>query len=212
MTQKYELIRNKYYAKFAKKYTGQLMNVYRPNYALTDTTLSAANLVIANLYVKAEKAGSRLAIPSVSGLEYYAVFGDLRYMLPGDILVPQESSSSTPKLTFLNKSPVEEAVAFETNRTGSIRNGSEVLFTGIPFEFMSGSGFPGSPLQRELESSLGIPTRKIVIWERALQTATRDSTGLLFVEDESPNVRWTIKEAEPDGTLLILTCGEALIT
>lgn len=204
----YEYIRRRYYRELAP-YGGELLSIGRVNYNQVDGTPT----ITTGFRCRIEKTTHRLTQPALSGTENYALFGDLDLIQPGDLLISQDSTSSTPISTFVSVSPVTEAVSIRMNRTGAIYNGQDALYTNIKFEFLTGTTFPGSPLERELNASLAVPSLKAVMWERDLVSDTHDSTGLIFKEtDASPNVRWQIKEIEVISPLIILVLGEDRIS
>lgn len=196
------------YNVYLAEIAGQNFSVRRPDYTITNGT---PTVVHTQKKFKCEKTGPRLGQPGYSGVEYYAIFGNRNLFSPGDLLVPLESTSSTPIVTVLSYSPLEECVGFRTSRLGEIRNGTTVIYSNVYFDFISSSAFPGAQLNREVESSLEIPSKKITIYKRNLATLTRQDEGLLFVEmDTDEKKRWKIEQIDDVGNMSVLIVKEAL--
>lgn len=192
------------------KIAGQKFNILRPDYTIVDNT--PVTRFIGRKY-KVEKTGSKLAQPSLPGLEYYVVFGNRDLFQPGDILQRTQSNSSTPDVTILSYSPIEECIAFRTSRTGTLKSGQTDVYTNIKFEFVNRASFLSTPLDPRVEAALGIPGNNAVMWRRELITATRDGEGLVLYEtDKAVQRRWTVVNASELGDLMILTLNEAVIS
>lgn len=189
---------------------GQQFTLGRPDYAVADNTPAT---VTSPILYKVEKTGTSLPQPKGPAMEAYAVFGDRNKIRCGDVLIPLESTLNTPVVTVLNISPVEECNGFRTDRLGEIRNGEEVIFSNVYFDFAPGSAFPGRPLLDNLQDSLNIPDIKVNMFKRDLSTSTRNLEGLMLVEmDTNAEYRWRIKAMSLTGSLMQLVLEEDLIS
>lgn len=185
----------------AKRY-GQRFGLYRPNYSAVDNSL----VFVQNIKLKAEKTGPRLTQGEVARAEYYAVFGNYLKLQKGDVLVPIESHTTTPKLTIISYSRFEETVAVRLNRTGAIYRDLQdpPVYTNVLFDWIADSGFPGSTLAENIAGSLAIPTRKMITYTRdnirPEMYLNGEVQGMYFVEtDGNGTVTWDIKLVENIG-------------
>lgn len=171
---------------------GQRVTVSRPDYTAVDQT----PVLVRNILAKVETCTPRYSQSKIPNCEYYAFFGDILPVESGDVItVVPGQKSTTPTVTIESFSPGEECVGIKTTRVGSIRNGTEDVYTNVRFDFLPGSNYPGSPLQRQLQNELGVPSTTVVMYFRDLATNTRDAEGLFLVEtDVSPEVRWRIEQ------------------
>lgn len=189
----------------AGEWGGQLMTLKRPDYTVQDQEPATTHT---GIRMKVERTGPNFAISGYVGIEYYAIFGNRDLFQTGDMIF---SSSSTPPVTILNLSPIEECVGFKTERKGKIMNGEELLYDNVYFDFI-GVGYPGSELDREMRASLDIPSVKVVLHARELVTSTRNAEGLMLVQtDGIPGLRWRIRQIDQSGDLYVLHLKEDLI-
>lgn len=199
---------NNLYLKWQQKageWSGQLMTIKRPNYTIVDQEPST---LFTGIRMKVERTGPNFAISGYIGAEYYAVFGDRKLFQPGDMIF---SSTSTPPVTVLNYSPIEECVAIKTEHKGKIMNGEELIYNNIYFDFI-GVGYPGSELDREMRASLDIPSVRVIMHSRQLQTSLRNAEGLMLVQtDGIENLRWMIRQIDQSGDLYVLHLKQAVI-
>ena len=199
------------FVQLAGELSGQPVRVERPDYETPN--YSEGEIIAPRKIYKVERTTNRLAQPTYTNLELYAVFGDRSLIQAGDVLIPLDPKSTTPIVTLVNISDQEECLGFRTNRIGAIRNGTKDLFTNVRFDFV-GEGFPASPLEREIKTSLEIPTKKINIFTRDLDknnlNEVYDNEGLLFIEtDIEEQTRWRIETVDEIGNLMVLICKEA---
>lgn len=202
---------NSVYLKYQQKageLGGQLVSIKRPDYTATDQT---PVLRFNSKRMKVERSGPRFAQPGYADVEYYCIFGDRNTFRSGDMLFPK-AGSSTPPVTILNFSPIEECVGFRTGRICKIVNGlNEDVFTNVYFDFI-GESFPGAELDREVRSSLKIPSTRAVLWKRDFQTTTRNAEGLMLIEiDGLTETRWLIQQTDATGNMVVLFLKRALI-
>lgn len=184
------------------KIAGQRCTVSTPDYTAQDQTPVLQRTV----KLKYETTGPRLAQVKAPNVEWYTIFGRLSYFQAGDVIqAVADRYTTSPRITVLNYSPFEEVISFKTSRTGNILNGRNLVYENVYFEIIAGSLYPGSPFEREMKSSLGVPSTQAVMYMRDLTTATRDAEGLYLVEtDVSPEVTWVIQQVNPFGNMLQL--------
>lgn len=191
------------------KIAGQACNILRPNYSSSDN-LPVSHL--SNTKIKMEPGNrARLAHFSFPNVLLYTVFGDRSHFRPGDIIQPTGSDSTTPLVTILSYSPLEECIGFSTSRLGRICSDlGHDLFVNVRFEWVS-SGFPASTMPENLAGALSIPIKKAVFFTRPGFTpqTLEDSHGYRLVEvDGTREVRWVIKLIDVIGNLTQITLEE----
>jgi hypothetical protein len=143
---------------------GEQMNVFRPNYATTNNTLGSPT--IQNRMMRAAGQANKFTEPNVSGALFYNVFGQREGIAAGDVLAPQESGTGTPVMTVATISSQKAISAFMTDRTGKITSDLATdVFTSVLFAWLPIT-FPGSNLEQNMAGSLGISTRKAVLYKR----------------------------------------------
>lgn len=199
---------DKYQKKLAS-ISGQTVNILRPNYS---TIVNTNTTVYTSIKLKMEVTTPKLVQGKFTNVEYYAVFGDRNKFQPGDIIVPTESTSSTPPVTVLHYSPLEEAIGFRTSRIGKITQSYvspyDPVYENVYFDWV-GTGYPGSIFGQELAGALGTPTKKIVLYTRTNikpQSNTDEVQGMRFVEsDGTTEIRWVIKLVDQIGNITQLT-------
>lgn len=217
MSNKLRKLFNKYQTRLGEL-GGQECSIYRPDYTVVDNSLGSP--LNTNKKYKVEIAGPRFAQRSFTNVAYVAIFGNRNLIQAGDVIVPTESGSSTPALTVLNISPIEEAVGFFTERIGKITlnttDPTKDIYTNIRYQWVSGSGFPGSAFTDQLRASLAVPIQKVVLYSRdniSPENVDYEVQGMYFVETDgsfSPDAnetqrRWIIKLVEKVGNLTQLT-------
>lgn len=162
-----------------------------------------------------ETTSNRFAQTKASNVEWYAIKGNRNPLKVGDILQPDRTGcmlSTTPDVTFVYTFPQGSCFGFKSTRVGAIYNGSTALFTNIRFEYLPTSSFPGAPLNRELEASLGVPSIQAVTFNKPLWTSTRDAEGLLLYQtDTTPNLIWEIVQVNTFDNILILDMKRSMI-
>jgi hypothetical protein len=180
--------------------SGQNYSVWRPNYTQQDQT---PVLIQSDILLKVETAGTRFADPRYPIIQYYSVFGDRALFQPGDILKTNEArtTSTTPPVTVIQYSPVEECMAVRTSRVADIGiSTGNIIAHNVyyDFEYVSEAqtGFQGS-----FSGSFDRPIRKICMFTRPQlleQLQTYDIQGLRLIEtDGVTQTRWVIKALAP---------------
>lgn len=189
-------------AKFGRIY-GQPCIVGRIDYTAADHTYST--LYNDKYYI--QKTGDRWAETQDSDVELFKVTGNRTQLRAGDIIIPNDSYyNTTPVVTILDFGPNKGMKAFKTDRVGNILNGGVLIFSNVRFSLIPNSEYVGSPLQRELRASLGVPTIVAATFKKPLDTITRDTAGMsLQTTDFSPNESWQIVEATDYGNLTTMT-------
>lgn len=198
-----------FYETVIAKIAGQSCNILRPNYAVEDN-LPVSHL--SNTKIKMEPvAGAKLAHATFPNVALYTIFGDRSKFQTGDIIQPNGSGSTTPPVTVLSYSPLEECIGFSTSRLGRLCSDLNTdLFLNVYFDWVS-AGFPASTLPENLAGALGIPSKKAVLFSRPgfLPQNLQDSHGYRLVEvDGTREVRWVIKLIDVIGSLTQLTLEE----
>ena len=187
---------------------GQEINVYRP--PLGTTVDQTPTLVLSTDSLKVERTGSKLAQPNMYSMEYYAVFGDYELVTPGDILVPQRVTSTTPITTFLSKSPGEESMSFKTSRVCSITEGSNFtsIYTNVRFDFLP-TGFVRGIFDEYLQGTGSLPSHQVILYRLPniqQNMMDIDIPGLFLIDTTGDqDIRYRITFAEEIGPLSRLT-------
>lgn len=185
---------------------GQDITVSRPNYNIVDNVPTT----ITSIKLKAEKATALgLAMPRFTHAEYYALFGDRGKFQPGDLLIPTNSQSSTPIMTVVNYSPMEEAIAVMTSRICKLTKSiDDIVYDNVYFDWI-GTGYPGSSYGEQLAGALGIPTKKALLFTRQgiqPQMNEYEIQGMRLIEsDGDVDIRWKVKLVDQIGNLTQLT-------
>lgn len=172
-----------------------------PDYTVQDQTPNT----VATAKFLVETAPDSFSQINASDVEFFSVNGKNGYLQSGDILTPTGATftitgvrTTMPKTTVLSLLPGGTAVSFKTTRTGSIYNGTTLLYSNIVFDYLPRSAFPGQPLNREIESSLGVPTLQVVTYKRNLVTNINDAEGLFLYQTDAPaagpDIVWTISQ------------------
>lgn len=188
------------------KIAGQQVYILRPNYTIQDNTPVFLN----NIKLKAEKATAvSLVMPRFTNGEYFALFGDRSKFQPGDLIFPQDGTSSTPKMTVIQYSPLEEAIAIRTSRICKLTRAiDDPIYENVYFDWI-GQGYPGSSYGEQLAGALGIPTKKAILYTREgiqPQNNTYDIQGIRLIEtDGDVQIRWKVKLVDQIGNLTQLT-------
>lgn len=192
---------------------GQNCSIVRPNYGSTANTEST---VISNVKIKLEVAQAKLSQAPYTSVSYYTVFGKRSLFQAGDVIIPNEPGSTTPPVTIISYSPVEECIGVATSRVGKIcytsgNYSSEDIYTNVRFDWV-GSGFPMAPGLDYIKDLLAVPSKKVVLYTRQnikAQNLAADIAGLRFVEtDGTQEVRWIIKVADVINNITILTLSQ----
>ena len=205
---------NQLKSQLAGQFMGILCKVGRPNYSQIDGT---PIVVSPNIRFRIERSRPDKAQAEFRGLEYYAIFGPTYLLQQGDILTPTQAGTTTPPVTLFSYGPNIQFTAFRSARTGKITDGAlGDIYTSVLFDQVQ-QGYPGASLESEIKSSLEIPTKTFVIYNRILAsnnvgTDMHDAEGLLFIEtDTAEQNKWIIKEVNRIGTLMLIVCKRAII-
>lgn len=195
---------------------GQRCNIYRPDYTVVDNTLGSP--IYTGIKIKAEATSQRLVHLNFGNASYAAVFGNRNILRAGDVIVPTESGSTTPALTIINISPMEEILGLFTPRVGRImlNVGTDVdmdtgtfVYKNVRYQWITDSGFPGSSFTGNLSGALSIPTQKLIFFTRnntSPQDTQYEVQGLHFIEDDGDYRRkWVVKLVEVSGNLTQFT-------
>lgn len=194
------------YNKTIARIAGQPVTVKRPNYSVVNNTPAT----ITSIKLKVEKATAvGLAMPRFTNAEYYAIFGDRTKFLPGDIIFPTDPNSSTPPVTVIHYSPLEECIGVRTSRIGKITEAiDDTVYENVYFDWI-GVGYPGSSYGEQLAGSLGIPTKKALLYTRTnIQPHSNpdEIQGMRLIEtDGTVEVRWRVKLVDQIGPLTQFT-------
>jgi hypothetical protein len=197
---------DKYNKKIAQL-AGQNFALKRPDYSVVDNTPAT---VLSSVKFKVEVAPPRLSQETFINVSYYTIFGDRKLLRAGDILFPLETTeSTTPPVTVLNFSPIEECMGFRTSRVGKLTYDIDTnVYTTVYFDWV-GSGYPGSSFQETLSGALAIPTKKAVLFTRTSikpQSNSNEVQGMRLIEtDGTTEVRWVVKLVDQIGNLTQLT-------
>lgn len=163
-----------------------------PDYTVQDQT----PFIIRTGKWQLEPARPKFSNQDAAG-EWYTIKGKRGVLQPGDILTPtgKTAPTTTPPVTFISQHYFGAALGLKTARTGDIYNGNTIIFHNIAFDYLPETQYPGSPLDREVQSSLGVPTLQVVMFKRpTLRTAIQDPEGLfLYQTDTAVQVVWEIK-------------------
>ncbi len=163
-----------------------------PDFTVVDQTPNE----IAKYKFYVESGSSKYAMVNAPAVEWYVLKGKRGILRPGDFITPTGATpfpSTTPNITYFNQLPVGICIGFKTQRLGAIYNGNTLLYNNIKFDYLPASAFPGTPLDREMEASLGVPSMQAVFFKRVLTTLTQDEAGLfLYQIDTTPNIIWEI--------------------
>ena len=181
---------------------GQPFSVKTVDYSASNQTLN--NKFPQKMY-KVEVGSRNLVQSPLPNGCYYCVHGDYKAINPGDVLIPLRTDTSTPTVTIISKSPMEEITAIRTSRICNIRNGQEVLYSNCLFDFTQGSNFPEDPLHRVL-SSPKVPENQVILYKRELRGVDFDTEGLILedITDEVPTY-WNINQDNTLGNQMLLT-------
>lgn len=195
---------------------GQKCDIYRPDYTIVDNALGTA--IHTGIKIKAEVTRPRLAQFSFGNVKCVAIFGNRNLFRVGDVIVPTESGSSTPAITVISVSPMEEAIGILSFRVGRIMlnvgtdtdmDTGTFVYKNVRYQWVTDSGFPGSTFSQNLSGALSIPTQKMVFFSRentSPQNTEYEVQGLHFVEDDGDFKRkWVVKLVEVDGNLTQFT-------
>ncbi len=195
---------------------GQKCNIYRPDYSVVDNALGSP--LYSGVKIKVEVTRPRYSQFAFTNVAYVAIFGNRNLFTAGDVIVPTEAGSTTPAVTVINISPMEEAVGIFTPRSGrlmlnvgfdSAMDTGTYIYKNVKYQWVSGSGFPGSSFTNNLAGALAIPTQKIVLFTRdniSPQNTSYEVQGVHFIEDDGAYLRkWVVKLVEVSGNLTQLT-------
>lgn len=206
---------NKIFLKYEKRIamlSGQRCNIYRPNYSAIDNALGSP--IYSNVKVKMEVTSPRFAMWSFTNNILYTIFCDRKLIQPGDVIVPIEGHS-TPPVTVLNMSPLEECVGFSSAREARISLTvltADDIYRHVRFEFVPSTAFPGSGLREAMENQFLVPSKKVVLFSRDnLKSSEVDweVQGVRFIEtDGETETRYIIKLVESIGNLVQLTLSQ----
>lgn len=195
---------NEYQAQLGKLF-GQSLNVYRPPLGVTVDQTPA--LVLPNVQIKVEKGRSDLAQPGIHNIEYYSIFGDYTQIQAGDILVPEDPTSNTPDVTFISKSPGEEAKGVRTSRTCNLitnfspADGStNTIYSNVRFEFLP-TGFPSNQFADLVLGRGSVPTISAIIYSlpnmQQVNVTAYDIAGVKLIDVSGVQpVTYTVKLVE----------------
>lgn len=187
-----------------------------PDFTVQDQTPNEVGKF--KFYVEASTA--RWSMANNSDVEWYAIKGKRSILKPGDLIVPLHTMSypsTSPSITYFNQFPTGSVWGFKSTRLGAIYNGTTLVYDNIYFDYLPRSSFPGAPLDREMESSLGVPSVQAVMFERVLTTNLRDEEGLyLYQKDTNPQVIWVITNVTPSQAgssagLMVLDLKESVV-
>lgn len=201
------------YNKEIGKFFGQSVNVYRP--PLGTTVNQSPTLVASNVSYKVEKTGPILSQPGLYNIEFYAIFGDFSAIQKGDILVPTDSTSDTPAVTVINKSPGEGTRGIRTNRTCRLirrrdpDSGTEdVIYSNVRFDFLPTS-YQRTQFDELAVSAGASPSISVILYSlpnMQLNRVLYDIEGVRLIEsDGTTDVRWVVKLIEEIGNIMHLT-------
>ncbi len=196
---------NKY---FGQKY-GQRCSISTINYSASSQTPVVRDY--SKYYL--ETVTDQYSNTAMADAEFFRVDGNKTKIAPGDLLhcTRETGYSNIPDVTILSFNRLGACMAIKTTRVGAIYNGFDPIYTDIRFDYLPRSSFPGQPLNREIATSLGIPTVQAVMFNRDLWTPIRDAEGLyLYQTDVTPNIVWTIISVtqcklDEDSEALLLT-------
>lgn len=192
---------------------GQNCNIVRPAYgsaANTETTVAS------NVKIKVEVAQAKLSQSPYTSVTYYTIFGKRSLFQAGDIIIPDEPGSTTPPVTVVSYSPLEECMGVATSRIGKIcytdgSLSSSDMYTNVRFDWV-GPGFPLSPGIDYIKDLLAVPSKKAVLFTRTnlqSQNNLSNMSGLRLVEtDGISEVRWIIKVVDVVNNITILTLSQ----
>lgn len=195
------------------EYFGQVCSTGRPDYSVVDNTPVT---VITQRKLKLEKVNRLLVHPDVRLVEFYASIGKRSGMSPGDIIFPSnlpfEGGSTTPPITIVNISPVEDVIGIRTDRVCSISNGSTEIFTNVRYSVIGNLFTEGPIANRNQLATSDVPTRRIVMYQRNLANLTRDSEGLIITETDSvEQSRWNVLQADLVGNVEVILLDKAIV-
>lgn len=163
-----------------------------PDFTVVDQTPNE----IAKYKFYVETTSDKYAMFGANNVEWFTLKGKRGVLQPGDLLAPTGVTpfpSTTPIVTFLSYMPMGIAVGMKTNRVGALYNGPLLVYSNIYFDYLPRSSYPGAPLDREVESSLGTASNQAVMFTRVLDTTIRDSVGMfLYQTDTTPTIKWSI--------------------
>ena len=146
---------------------------------------------------------------------YYCLHGAYDSIVTGEILKPLRSDTTTPILTVLDKSPMEEMCGIRTNRLCDIYNGEDPIFQGCYFEYGINVNSPMESFHKflnKLSPSQKVPDCQILMYHRVLRTVARDIEGLLIkdLSQEVP-ITWRIDEATTVGKLMLISASMSIV-
>lgn len=191
---------------------GQTCEIYRPSYS----TVANTETLVASTKIKVEVSQARLSQSPYTSVTYYTIFGNRSLFQAGDIIVPTESGSTTPPVTVVSYSPIEECMGVAMSRVGKIAYtsgsiSSSNMYTNVRFDWV-GPGFPLSPGLDYLNDILTVPSKKAVLYTRTnlqAQNNTAEMSGLRLIESDGINeIRWIIRVVDVVNNLTILTLSQ----
>lgn len=193
-------------------YSGDTFDIFRPNYNIVDNTPS---LIASGITYRMDPSSPVNAEPKLKDIDWYELFGKRDILKSGDIFIKTEDDGGmTPPVTFLHYTASKAVMGFRTARICNITNEiNNVIYKNVYFDYL-GLSFPGSDINKRLESSLRIPNTRIVMFKRdnlfrlSTQIVEVDSTVLINKDGGTPTQFqrvWLVEQIEYTGNLMILT-------
>lgn len=197
------------------QYFGELMgdeyDLLRPDYTAVDNTPIT---IASRVKFRCDPANPQFAEPRFREVEWYSVFGDRGIVLPGDILKKSDDDGMTPVITLAHHMPLKEMVGFRTTRLGTLCNTvGDNLHTNVRFDFL-GVGYPGAELNKKLETTMQIPSTRVIIYKRInlirlrTQLIETDQTVTITKSDGTTaqfQRKWLVEEIDYTGNCMVLT-------
>jgi hypothetical protein len=201
------------YNKMVGDISGDLFNVYRPNYTIQDNLPSQ---ILTNVRYRMDPTGSeRFVEPQFSNVEYYDIFGNRRIVQSGDIFFKGSSLSSpsltVPAVTLLHINPVKAVVGMRTSKRCHIvvnkkSDGSYTyIYENVFFDFIQ-EGFVSGTINNGLmnSSSQDRPAQTAVMYFREGLV----DEGLQLIETDNSGVpngdKWLIQSVTNSGPVCVL--------
>lgn len=132
----------------------------RPNYDQVDNT---PTLINSNVKLYLEATQQNLTQDKLPGVEYYTVTGNSNLFQPGDVI---SGVPALPIVTVTSMPDEQEFLAVKTPKIGKFFNMGDDLYTSVYFDYMS-SNTDGNSEFLELDTSLSVPRKKIILYTRS---------------------------------------------
>jgi hypothetical protein len=169
-------------------------------------------LAFPQMSIRYDVGAEKFNEPTIPGLFTYDVFLDRSKVVVGSVLVPNPSSSTNPVMTVAYFNPMKACVCLMTDFIGSITEDlNTVRYTNVRWQW-AGPSFPGVGLNTYIAETVGMPTRKAILYKRLnIGAPYTIRKGMRLVESaispDLPNI-WLITDVIQYNIFTVLTVKE----